>query len=478
MGLLQRSPPARLGGEGLLERLGGSPAAPAQALRSFRQPSLFVGRSAELTILLDAFAETRAGQTRLLHLHGGSGTGKTQLLRHFMEQVRRSEPTAVILQGRCYAQESVPFKALDPLVDDLSRYLMRLPPEKVEALAPRNVQALTRLFPVLSRVFPFRLSPRQSAETEDAKSVLRRASLALRELLGRIGEIHPVLIVIDDLQWGDYDSSRLLRDLLSPPDAPVLMLVACYRTEEDPQRSRPGGTARSPDRRPGFGDRPARAGPPRRGEPGAVPDRAGRVERLSAGGAHRQGCRRQPFLHRRAGASSPPALPGNAGGGGGGQSLCLHPPASGGPPGGDPRIVEVLAIAGYPLSWTMVKAALQAEEDCIPPLSLFKAGRLLRVRNAPTQTLEIYHDFVRRAVLSALSGAHRRGVDPLLAETMEAAGCPEPETLAQHYLQADEIEKAAEWLAMAADRAAAGLAFKNAAELYRRSIFCAGLRIH
>ncbi|HEU0106182.1 MAG TPA: serine/threonine-protein kinase, partial [Vicinamibacteria bacterium] len=235
--LLHRSPARRPSGAEVLRRLHPLDAAPTEVVPPAPlapSPSAvpFVGRGEELARLREAYAVLRSGHAITVSVYGGSGMGKTALVRRFLDELRRESPAPVILSGRCYERESVPYKAFDSVVDALSQYLRRLPPSDVQALLPHDVLALVRLFPVLRQVQGVTRARRTVLEIPDSQERRRRAFAALRELLVRLADRAPVVIVMDDLQWGDADSSALLENLMKPPDSPALLLIGSYRTEE------------------------------------------------------------------------------------------------------------------------------------------------------------------------------------------------------------------------------------------------------
>ena len=55
-------------------------------------------------------------------------------------------------EGRCYERESVPFKAVDSLIDNMTRHLMKVRANEILDSLPSNLALLSQVFPVLRRV--------------------------------------------------------------------------------------------------------------------------------------------------------------------------------------------------------------------------------------------------------------------------------------------------------------------------------------
>ena len=232
--LLHRDPEARPDGAEVLRRLRARPPgvpAPSPTRRAVGTTRPFVGRAHHLAALSNAYSVMKQSGTVLVLAHGRSGVGKTALVQRFVESLP-ADDRAVVLPSRCYAQESVPYKALDGVIDSLGRTLRRLPATDVQAVLPRDFPYLWQVFPTLRLVEGVPTPRRRLQEIPDPRELRRRCVAALRDLLGRLSDCCPLVLVIDDLQWGDHDSAAILADLLQPPDPPALLLVGCYRRED------------------------------------------------------------------------------------------------------------------------------------------------------------------------------------------------------------------------------------------------------
>lgn len=180
---------------------------------------------------------------RIAGLSGPSGIGKTALATQLLGEFD-TDPHTTALRGRCHPQEAIPFKALDPVVDAMTRELLVWPAEERRSVLPDDLSAAMRLFPVLARLQD-RTAP-ASGPVLDVAEARRRGVGSLRELLRRLGQARRLVVWVDDAQWSDADSAALFTELLRPPGAPSLALVLTYRGEVEESGPLLPSCARSP----------------------------------------------------------------------------------------------------------------------------------------------------------------------------------------------------------------------------------------
>ena len=438
----------------------------------------FIGRIAQLEVLWRSYRAMKEGGTVAVYVRGASGMGKTALVRRFLEEIGDQDPNVTILAGRCYEREAVPYKALDSLVDSLSQYLKRLPLPEAEGLLPRDLMVLSRVFPVLRQIEAVARARRRFSQIPDSQELRRRAFGALRELLARLGDRAPLVLFIDDLQWGDRDSAAPLLELLRPPDPPALLLIGCYRSEDaaesdllqallgfrlaagpataeevevgefEPAEARELATALLGNDSPAATVSPEEIARESRGNPFFIDElvrhaRAGEaLLDISGSDTGGHGVRLEEVIRAR---------------------LLRVPEAA-------RRLLEVVAVAGCPLDREIARQASGLENE-EPSLGLLRANHLLRgARSGGEERIETYHDRIRETVVSGLSERVLEEIHQKLAVAMEVSRFADAETLALHYQGAGAPERAAGYAAEAASRAAGALAFDRAAKLYQLAL--------
>jgi serine/threonine protein kinase/tetratricopeptide (TPR) repeat protein len=465
MDCLRLDPTQRPSGAEILRRL--SPGSVGSTLPLQEDPDvpLLVGREEPLARLREAFETARRGKPLTVFVRGRSGMGKSSLIEHFLREVR-ANGDAVVLAGRCYERESVPYKAWDSLIDALAAYLDSLPPSQVRGMLPRDVHELARVFPVLGK---------QWATEESQTGSRQRAFDALKELLHNLGRLRQVVLHIDDLQWGDADSARLMASLLSPP-APPMLLLCSYRSEEEAASEffqaleglRTSGS---------LG-----AGAEFRLELDRLPPADGARLAMALLGSQGGTAEGLPALIAREADGSPffiTQLARHVRAGGGAAELALQGVSMESVllehisrlPEDARRLLEVLSVAARPLEQGLAASAGDLTLDAAAALGVLRAAHLVRTHGARARDVaEPYHDRVRETVTGSLGVWRLRERHRRLAEVLEASGRADPEVLAEHLEGAGDSSRALGYALAAAERAEAALAFERAARLYQRAL--------
>jgi len=461
--LLRIDPDARPNGRDILLTLGCAtderPAIASEVVGDF------VGREAELAFLRSAYDDVCAhGAAVTVLIDGISGLGKSALARQFAHEAPAG---TVFLAGRCHERETVPYKAVDEIVDALSRQLNKVPEAEAAALVPPDAPLLARVFPVLVGCRGLASAEPAHRPANDPQEQRARVFAAWRELLARFARRQPLVIVIDDLHWADADSLRLLRDLLRRPSEPRLLFIATARTSHD---ALPG--QRTPE------ELVAELGIPVRRlalTPLSAEQSRTLITRLVSGArptaldeerlvseAEGSPMFLQALLqYRRARAAHGPVRLDEA--------LWAHIEQL----ATDRRaLLELVAVAGGPVTRAVaVGAGAFDHERFAWAAAALVADRLLITSGGRlTDTIEPYHDRVRETVVAHLDATARAERHRQLARTFEEIGGADPESLAVHWRAAGERERAGRYLVKAAERAERALAFDRAARLYRDAL--------
>lgn len=440
---------------------------PAQAEPTAMSPraDILLGRESEMAALHAAHASMLAGRPVVMFVSGDSGMGKSALLHAFLDQVR-ADGGSVALEGRCYDRESVPFKAFDPVMDELCSHLEELTREEAGDLMPREVYALARLFPVLERIDAVAEAPRKVIP--DLQELRLRAFAALNELLGRMRDRRPLVIFVDDLQWTDSDSIVVFEYLLSQPDPTPFLWVATHRSEGAEDNVLLQQTLAVPTRSPKVECRSLHVGPlsPVVSEllaqqllGSASPASSALIAAEGRGSPFFLGeLVRQALSARRKGID-PTVLTLS-------QTVDSHVSQL----SAKARdVLNVLAVAGRPMAAQLAMDAAHATHEAVDTLLFERLARTARA-SAHSRVLECYHDKIRESVADALAPDALRRIHASLAAALSADADAAPEHLALHFHGAGDSQRASVYHEKAGDVFAAGLAFEFASRQYRQCL--------
>ncbi len=229
-----------------------------------------VAREKELKRLNACLAEALAGHGQVLFVTGDPGQGKTTLLAEFGRRAMEAHPNLLAVSGNCNAYSGVgdpylPFRdVMNMLTADVetrwqagaitteqARRLWSTLPQaiqdllqhgpyiigtlvpvqalldraalwcRIDASGPRNVPWLQQLRRQVEHRHPNPEAPEQSHLIQQATNVLRA-----------LAATHPLLVVLDDLQWADAASISLLFHLARSLAGSRILIAGAYRPVE------------------------------------------------------------------------------------------------------------------------------------------------------------------------------------------------------------------------------------------------------
>lgn len=218
---------------------------------ALRIGEVFIGRVDELSKLEEILAVVRRGHPSFCFVGGVAGVGKSTLVREFRN--RSLTGGARFAAGKSYGfARALPYYVLGEAVRDYLHRLRQLPPEERARISARIREAVGEQGAVLAHVIPdlgelFPDGARQGLGEGKSQAQIHHLIARLLEAMAPPGQ--PLVLVLDDLQWADIATLRVLEFLFEGLSACSLCVLATYRTEEVDEGSLLQRLLRSSDER-------------------------------------------------------------------------------------------------------------------------------------------------------------------------------------------------------------------------------------
>ncbi len=177
-----------------------------------------VGREEEFRILKDTLSDVLEGESRFVVVRGEAGIGKTRLLEEFAEVAALEDVR--LLESRCYAAESdVPY---GPIVDGL---------REVAHEAAESSGGDDRTYYQLGHLFPEAFGEPERGDWDEIgkRTARRRLAEEVKKLLEDQASDRTTVWLIEDLHWADSTSLWMLSYLARRTETTPLLLIGTSR---------------------------------------------------------------------------------------------------------------------------------------------------------------------------------------------------------------------------------------------------------
>jgi len=203
----------------------------------FMIPEKLYGREKEVSTLLEAFNRVAngSGEIEMMLVAGFSGIGKTAVVNEVHKPIVSSK--GYFIKGKFdQFQRDIPLNAWVQAFKNLMRQLLTESATQIEQWKAKLLKALGENGQVIIDVIPELelLIGKQPPASELEDSATQNRFNLLFEKFIRVFTTreHPLVIFLDDLQWADAASLKILRVLINDTTEGHLLLIGAYRDNE------------------------------------------------------------------------------------------------------------------------------------------------------------------------------------------------------------------------------------------------------
>ncbi len=201
----------------------------------FQIPPKLYGRQLEIEALMGGFERVHKGRKEMMLVTGYSGIGKSALVQAVAQPIIRQG--GYFIWGKFdQFQRSIPYSAIVSAFSELVRIILSESEAKLHewrnkllAAFGSNGQIIIDVIPELELI----VGPQPKIQELGANETQNRFNIIFQNFIGLFCQPeHPLVIFLDDLQWVDSATLKLIKLMMTDEETKHLFLIGAYRDNE------------------------------------------------------------------------------------------------------------------------------------------------------------------------------------------------------------------------------------------------------
>jgi serine/threonine protein kinase len=205
----------------------------------FRISGRLYGRTEEMNVVKTALKRSQAGSMELVLVTGYAGIGKTAMVREALQQITTDQAEVAVHLGIGRFDRfhrDTPYSAITKVARDVVRQILAQTDEAVKNWCKILTKAFGRNGRVIADIIPeieIIIGSQPEVPLLGPLEAQNRFNLVFQNFVRALsGPDHPLVIFLDDIQYADAASSRLIETILTDDGLHHFLGIATYRDDE------------------------------------------------------------------------------------------------------------------------------------------------------------------------------------------------------------------------------------------------------